>query len=261
MLVVPGLVWPMLFGENHLHATQALVDHYAPSITFRHPSMQFHVQCSLDNPLEGFATSPASNGSLSHESGPTVPKPHVSITCLLTGAPPLGVHKRSQSLHRGLNFVTVCVTLSAAFMGYQVVRQPLWIEGKDIQQGVKVLSGPFDLSQISSHVIPETARPHSDPCYNARLVDLPETTDSSLSENVPDMHITCCTILAVESKLKKRIIPENVILGNVREMIKDDDAILEEAADTTAKQLADGWFTWVNTQQPLTTSQTPEITE
>ena len=25
MLVVPGLVWPMLFGENHLHATQALV--------------------------------------------------------------------------------------------------------------------------------------------------------------------------------------------------------------------------------------------
>ena len=63
MLVVPGLIWPMLFGENHLHATQALVDHYAPSITFRHPSMQFHVQCSLDNPLEGFATSPASNGS------------------------------------------------------------------------------------------------------------------------------------------------------------------------------------------------------
>ena len=49
-------------------------------------------------------------------------------------------------------------------MGYQVVRQPLWIEGKDIQQGVKVLRGPFDLSQISNHVIPETARPRSDPC-------------------------------------------------------------------------------------------------
>ena len=65
-------------------------------------------------------------------------------------------------------------------MGYQVVRQPLWIEGKDIQQGVKVLSGPFDLSQISSDVIPETARAHSDPCYNARLIDLPEATDSSL---------------------------------------------------------------------------------
>ena len=90
MLVVPGLVWPMLFGENHLHAIQALVDHHVPSITFQHPSVQFRVQCSLDNPLEGFTNFPASSGSLSHESGPTVPKPHVSITYLLTGAPPLG---------------------------------------------------------------------------------------------------------------------------------------------------------------------------
>ena len=33
-------------------------------------------------------------------------------------------------------------------------------------------------------------------------------------------------------------------------MARYDDAVLEEAADTTAKQLADGWFTWANTQQP-----------
>ena len=32
-------------------------------------------------------------------------------------------------------------------------------------------------------------------------------------------------------------------------MARYDDAVLEEAADTTAKQLADGWFTWENTQQ------------
>ena len=49
------------------------------------------------------------------------------------------------------------------------------------------------------------------------------------------MHITYYTTLAVESKLKKTRIPENVILGNVSEMTKDDDAILEEAADTTAR--------------------------
>jgi len=29
-------------------------------------------------------------------------------------------------------------------------------------------------------VIPETAHPHSDPCYNALLVDLPETPDSDV---------------------------------------------------------------------------------
>ena len=93
------------------------------------------------------------------------------------------------------------------------------------------------------------------------LVDLPETTDSSPSEQVPDMHITYCTTLTGESKLKKTSMPENVILGNVREITKDDDAILEEAADTTAKQLADGWLTWANTQQPPTTSQPPKNTE
>ena len=70
--------------------------------------MQFRVQCSLDNPLNGFKSASATSGSVTHET--TVPKPHVSVTCLLTGAPPLGVHKHSQSLHRGLNFVSVCVT-------------------------------------------------------------------------------------------------------------------------------------------------------
>ena len=76
-----------------------------------------------------------------------------------------------------------------------------------------------------------------------------------------DMHITYCTTLAVESMLTNTSIPENVILGNVREMTKEDDAILQEAADTTAKQFADGWLTWANTQQPPTTSQAPENTE
>ena len=48
MLVVAGLVGPILFGENHLHATQALViDHHVPAVTFRHPRMQFRVQCFL----------------------------------------------------------------------------------------------------------------------------------------------------------------------------------------------------------------------
>ena len=35
MLVVRSPVWPILFGENHLPATQALViDHYVPAVTF-----------------------------------------------------------------------------------------------------------------------------------------------------------------------------------------------------------------------------------
>ena len=247
MLVVAGLVWPILFGENHLHTTQALVDHYVPAVTFRHPSMQFRVHCSLDHPLKSFTSDSASNAS----------KPHVSVTCLLTGAPPPGVHKCSQSLHRGLNFVTVCVTLSAALMDYQVVRQQLWIEGKQIQPGVKVLSGPFDLSQISSHVTPATTPSNNDPLYSARLVDLPETPDSVWEDKVPNVCVAYCTTLAVESKSKKTCIPENVILGDIRDMTNEDDAVLKEAADTTAKQLADGWLTWANTQSPPPSSPLP----
>jgi len=86
MLVVPGLVWPMLFRENHFRATQVSVDHYVPSVTVRHPSMQFRVQCSLDNPLEGFASISVPKSSSSCESGSTAQKPHVSIICLLIGA-------------------------------------------------------------------------------------------------------------------------------------------------------------------------------
>ena len=148
----------MLFGENHLHATQALVDHYVPSITFRHPSMQFRVQCSLDKRLEDFASTSVTKRSSSCESGSTAQKPHHSIACLLTGAPPLGVNWRSQSLHHGLNFVTVCVTLSAALMECQVIRQPLWIEGKDIQPGVKFSIVHF----ISAKLMPQCS-PHR-PC-------------------------------------------------------------------------------------------------
>ena len=44
-------------------------------------------------------------------------------------------------------------------------------------------------------------------------------------------------------------------------MTKDDNAVLEEAANTTTMQLADGWLTWANTQQPATTSQAPKNTE
>ncbi|KAL9971368.1 hypothetical protein ACROYT_G023884 [Oculina patagonica] len=71
MLVVPGLSWPILFGENHLHSTQALVDHAAPSIHFRHPSMSFKITCSLQNPLT--------------EASPKATP--AGVTCLLTGAP------------------------------------------------------------------------------------------------------------------------------------------------------------------------------
>ena len=78
MLVVPRLSWPILFGENHLHSTQALVDHGDPSILFRHPSMSFKIACFLDSPIRG--------GLYQRDNT------HAGETCLLTGAPSPGIH-------------------------------------------------------------------------------------------------------------------------------------------------------------------------
>ena len=65
MLVVRGPLWPILFGENHLHLSQALViDHYVPAVTFRHPRMQFCVQYCLGNPFKGFPSVLVPNASL-----------------------------------------------------------------------------------------------------------------------------------------------------------------------------------------------------
>ena len=68
MLIVAGLVWQILFGENHFYATLAyLIGHYVPAVTFRHSSMQFRVQCFLGNPFKGFNSVLAPNASLSRK--------------------------------------------------------------------------------------------------------------------------------------------------------------------------------------------------
>ena len=132
MLVVPGLSWPILFGKNHSHATQALVDHADPNIQFRHPSMLFKISCSLKNPLTEV------HGHSSNT--------HAGINCPLTGSPFPGHSPGNSKLKHGLNFVSVCLTLGAS----RVTLSPsqLWVDGQEIQPSVKVLSGPF-------HMIPE----------------------------------------------------------------------------------------------------------
>ena len=50
VFVVSNLTWPILFEESHLHQTDALVDHGKKQVHFRHPNMNFIVQCRNDNP-------------------------------------------------------------------------------------------------------------------------------------------------------------------------------------------------------------------
>ena len=92
--------------------------------------------------------------------------------------------------------------------------------------------------------------------YNVPFVNFPESVILPNNRSARDHssfvdEAFAGVVLKVQAVLSRLL---NVILGNVREMTKDYDAILEEAADTTARQLA-------NTQQPPTTSQAPENTE
>ena len=99
MLSVPGLAWPFLLGENHQQSTKAIVDHYALTITFRHPQLNTTINCQSGNPAQAFPS------LLPNQNSQTA----APVTCLLTGLPtPTQLYRRIP-LHRGLNFVTVFI--------------------------------------------------------------------------------------------------------------------------------------------------------
>ena len=65
MLVVPGLSWPILFGQNHLRMTQAHTDHAELTVHFRDPALGFTIKCRDSNPLQAFpslSSPPAQTG-------------------------------------------------------------------------------------------------------------------------------------------------------------------------------------------------------
>ena len=216
-----------------MHSTQALVDHGEPSILVRHPSMYFKIACSLDNP---------SRGGL-HQRDNT----HAGVTCLLTGAPSPGIPFVSSKLNRGLNFVSVCLTLGTSLMA--VSSSDLWVDGQEIQPGVKVLSGPFHMSAItdqhrtfaSCHASLRTLPP--DPLHPLAAQDI-----------VSDSEPAFTTTLAVECKRKQADIPLNLCLGHVRLSCNADSKEFEEAAENTATILADSWMCCVNAQLLSSTS-------
>ena len=45
MLLIPGLIWPILFGQNHLKQTKAITDHDELTVYFKHPSLRFQIKC------------------------------------------------------------------------------------------------------------------------------------------------------------------------------------------------------------------------
>ena len=120
MLVVPDLAWPILFGENRLKLTQALVDHANSRIKFQYPDLSIVIQCPASNPAQMLTpqTTPSSTGSTC---SPSVSR--VKATCILTGMPtPLQDHHKI-SIHKGLNFITVCLILTTSLIGTSLLNK------------------------------------------------------------------------------------------------------------------------------------------
>ena len=153
MMVVPRLDWPILFSQNHLRITKTHTDHSGLKVHFADPPMNFTVTCRDTNPLDAFpplrkqTSSSAPPGlSTSPPQGPS----SANITCLLT-AMPSPVHPSSHiRLHRGFNLVTLCLVMTASLVGSTLFSFPQWLEGKEISDGLQVISGPFDMNAISS---------------------------------------------------------------------------------------------------------------
>ena len=109
MLSVPGLAWPILYGENHLQITNALIDHQALTITFRHPSLNVTIKCQTGNPLHAFphlAPANLSTGTTT-DKNPSSTASSAQVTCLLTGLPSPNQPRTRIQINRGLNIITI----------------------------------------------------------------------------------------------------------------------------------------------------------
>ena len=123
MLVVPNLAWPILFGENHLKLTQALVNHTNLRIKFQQPDLNFVITMPSFKPRINVnpQTMPSTTGSTNSPS-----LPGVNVTCILTSMPtPLQDHHRI-SIQKGLNFVIVCLIFTTSLIGTSLLNQQFW---------------------------------------------------------------------------------------------------------------------------------------
>ena len=135
MLVIPGLIWPILFGQNHLKKTKAVTDHDELRVYFRHPSFLFQIKCVDLNPLAHFP-------NLSNQTSCSVPSGSAYIACLLTGVPPPTQPSNNIVLNRGFNLVTLCLVMASSLVGNHLFANQLRLEGSQLVPRVQVLSGP-----------------------------------------------------------------------------------------------------------------------
>ena len=149
MLVVPRLVWPILFGQNHLDMVGAKTDHTKRIVTFTDPDLNFSVSCPNENQLDLYPRlgNPYSNSPRSGTSSANVITPVRMLTCTSTPTP--SQPSEPIKLHLGFNLVTLCLVMTASLVGSSMFSNSLWLEGNEVCPGVHVVSGPISFLRLA----------------------------------------------------------------------------------------------------------------
>ena len=237
MLAVPGLIWPILFGQNHLKQPKAVTDHDELTVYFKHPSLRFKLNVLIRIHLLIFQT------------------------C---------------QIKLPVQFLQVVHTSHACLQGFplppSLARNPLfanqlWLEGSQLVPGVQVLSGPIDLKSLGTSSslagfpkfsLPSYNYPKCRPSQPLPEPDLESTqtgillsqdhTNSPLDFSDVDFQEVYQTTVLVRSNKNKFTLSLNSNLGVIRPKTSEDDLIWHEAAEHTAQQLSDSWFSFITSQ-------------
>ena len=228
MFVVPGLAWPILFGQNHLRMLQSHTDHADLCVRFDHPSLKFTITCCDENPFVAFPSLANQNSSKPQSTAHYSQSGVLLSTCLLTPMPPLTQPKQYITLHRGFNVVSCCLLQASSLVGSSLLTAPMWLEGQEICPGVQVVSGPIDLATVLSSFSLESSQ--------ASGILVPQSNESitDVSSFLQKFHTT----VVIRSNKKKVSLPFNANLGFVRPQTSAEQQVFQDTAD----QLASSWL-------------------
>ena len=250
--------WPKPFKENQGHT-----DHDELTVYFKHPSLRFQIKFVDSNPLAHFP-------NLSNQTSSSVPSGSAYIACLLTGVSPPTQPGNNIVLKRAFNLVTLCLVMASSLVGNPLFANQLWLEGSQLVPRVQVLSGPIDLKSLSTSSslarfpnfhLPSYNHPKCYPNQPLREPDLEsiktgillsqDHMNSPLDFSDVDFQKVYQTTVPVRSNKSKVTLPLNSNLGVVRPKTSEVDLIWHEAAEHTAEQLSDSWFSFITSRTPV----------
>ena len=225
--------------------------------------MHFQIKCVDSNPLAHFP-------NLLNQTSSSVPSGDAYIACLFTEVPPPTQPSNNIVLKHGFNLVTLCLFMTSSLVGNPLFANQLWLEGSQLVPGVQVLSGPIDFQPLSTSSslagfpnfsLPSNNHPKCLPSQPLPEPDLKsiqtgillsqDHINSSLDFSDVDFQEVYQTTVLVQSNRNKVTLPLNSNLGVIRPKTSEDDLIWHKAAEHTAQQLWDSWFSFITSQTPV----------